>query len=55
MNDEQLRAFLQLHAFYHGVSALAIECAANTITKERLADRVIELSKAYEAKLKERP
>jgi hypothetical protein len=52
MSDEQLRVFLTLHAFFHGVSALAAECEAGNLTKERLADRVIDRVKKYEAALK---
>lgn len=52
MNDEQLRVFLILHAYFHGVAALAVECEAGNLTKERLADRVIERAKKYEAALK---
>lgn len=51
MTDEQLRVFLILHAFYNGVTTLAVEYDAKTITAERLADRVKDLSKAYEARL----
>ena len=52
MDAELMRQLLICRSFFDGVSVLAVECELGNIKKERLAERVIELSKKYEAALK---
>jgi len=51
MDPELMRRFTIYQSFYDRVSTLAFEYHAKTITAERLAERVVEMSQSYDKAL----